>query len=269
MEGHLTSDARDADPFNELTMHLVESHIAVVTLNRPRVRNALSAKMAHQLAEFALAIDANPQIRVAILTGTGDKAFCSGADLNSAQSAGDVQNFIAATATFLFEQRRKPWIAALNGTALGAGAELMMACDLAVASENAVIGLPEVRRGVLAGGGGVFRLPRALPRAVALEMIATGEPLTAKRALELNLLNRVVPADRVFTEATALARTICANAPLAVQESMRIARQALDLSELELRELASQALIRLQSTQDYLEGPSAFLQKRQPVWRGC
>jgi enoyl-CoA hydratase/carnithine racemase len=161
-----------------------------------------------------------------------------------------------------------PTIAAVNGPAVGAGFGVALACDLIVASSAAEFGIPEVKRSLVAAAGGVFLLPRALPKAVALQMIATGEPITAARASHFGLVNEVVPAAEVLTAAFALARKVCANAPIAVRESLGIARRAADLDQDALWELSRAASQRVRETVDFQEGPRAFVEKRPPRWVG-
>lgn len=144
----------------------------------------------------------------------------------------------------------------------------MIACDLIVAAEDGAFGLPEVSRGLTASAGGIHRLPRALPRHVALELIMTADTIDAREAHRHGLVNRLVPADRVVDEALALARRITRNAPIAVRESLRIARLAFDLDDAELRALCEQSRARIAATEDFQEGPRAFIEKREPRWRG-
>src|SRR5262249_43489861 len=164
--------------------------------------------------------------------------------------------------------RTKPWIAAVNGFALAGGCEIALACDLIVAIEEAAFGLPEVKRGLVAGAGGLYRLPRALPKAIALELIMTGAHFDAKRAFHYGLVNRLVPRDQLLPEALKLAAAICANAPIAVRESLSVARQAYDLDDAGLREVSGAASRRNAATEDYKEGPRAFIEKRAPRWSG-
>jgi len=170
-------------------------------------------------------------------------------------------------AGFVHAPRAKPWIAAVHGFALGGGLELSLACDMIVAADNAVFGLPEPKRGILAGAGGVYRLPRAIPRAIALEMLATGAPIDARRAYELGLVNRVIEESQLLGEAIALAEQIAANAPLSVRESLAIGRIAGERHEAELRQLQDAAAKRVMASEDAREGPRAFVEKRAPVWR--
>jgi enoyl-CoA hydratase/carnithine racemase len=152
--------------------------------------------------------------------------------------------------------------------ALAGGFELALACDLIVASEEAAFGLPEVTRGMLAAAGGAYRLLRALPRAVAIELISTGDRLPAKRAHSLNLVNSLAPKGEAVKVASELAQRICRNAPIAVRESLAIARQAFDLDDATLSRYSSEAQARLMQTEDFAEGPRAFVEKRPPRWRG-
>jgi enoyl-CoA hydratase/carnithine racemase len=165
-------------------------------------------------------------------------------------------------------RRTRLWIAAAQGHALAGGLELLLSCDLAVGAETATFGLPEVKRSLVAGAGGVFRLPRVLPRAVALEMIATGDAMPAARMAQFGLLNAVVPQGQVREAALALARRVVVNAPVAVRESLGVARQAMDLTEADLWEVSRGASERVRATEDFQEGPRAFVEKRAPRWSG-
>lgn len=164
----------------------------------------------------------------------------------------------------------KPTIAAVRGFALGGGTEIALASDLVVAAEDATFGLPEVKRGIIAGAGGAFRLAAQLPPKVAMELLLTGDPLDATAARSYGLVNRVVPADRVLAEAIALAERLAANAPLAVQASKRIAR-GIDAGQVETErtswEINEQEMLRLMTSEDAQEGPRAFAEKRAPVWQ--
>jgi enoyl-CoA hydratase/carnithine racemase len=259
------------NPEDVVQFQRVGAHIAVLTLNRPQARNAVNAALAQALERHVKAVEADAQIRVAILTGAGNQAFCAGADLKelaggSAPGARSTPD--GGFAGFVHAPKRKLWIAAVNGAAVAGGFELMLACDLAVASQRAVFGLPEVQRGLIAAAGGIYRLPRSLPRAIALEMIATGDPIDAQRALAWGLVNRVVAPEEVLDSALQLAGRVCANAPFAVAESLAVARRVPDLDEAALRALARDGIDRLVQTDDYLEGPRAFAEHRPPVWTG-
>ncbi|HEX4766762.1 MAG TPA: enoyl-CoA hydratase-related protein [Lichenihabitans sp.] len=244
--------------------------VARVILNRPAVRNAVDGALANALERAVRETEADPEIRVVILTGAGSKAFCAGADLAEVARGNEAALWTrgGGFAGFVEAVRSKVWIAAVKGFALAGGLELMLACDLVVAAEDATFGLPEVKRGLVAGAGGLFRLPRALPRAVAIEMIVTGESIGAGRALALGLINRVAAAGQVDAQARDLARIIAANAPCAVRDSLRIARIAHEGSEADLSRLSGEALSRARSGEDSREGARAFLEKREPRWSG-
>lgn len=244
-------------------------HIALVTLNRPDARNAINAAMTRRLEEIVRVVESEPEIRVSILAAADGKAFCAGADLAEV-AAGRGRSLMTPDggfAGFVFASREKPWIAAVHGNALGGGLELALACDMIVAAENAVFGLPEPKLGLLAAAGGMFRLPRAIPRAIALEMLATGAPIDARRAYALGLVNRVVDEAARIQEALAMAEQIVANAPLAVRESLAVGRIVAERDEAELRRLSEEATARVLASEDATEGPRAFVDKRAPVWK--
>lgn len=245
-------------------------HVARVTLERPQARNAIDAITALNLEHAVELTEADREVRCVILTGAGDQAFCAGADLK-AIADGQAASLVTARggfAGFVHHPRRKPWIAAVNGVALAGGAEIALACDLIVAAEHATFGLPEVRRGLVAAAGGLYRLTRAIPRALAIELILTGDALDAQRARAVGLVNQVVPASELQASAQMLAERICANAPLAVYESLAVARAAFDHEDRVLREMSASAIRSVSSSRDYLEGPRAFLERRPPRWSG-
>lgn len=248
----------------------VAPHVALVTLNRPEARNAVNGALAQALGAAVARVEAEDDIRLAILTGAGPHAFCAGADLKevAAGRGADLYTERGGFAGFVRAPRKKPWIAAAQGHALAGGLELLLACDMAVAAEGATFGLPEVKRSLVAAAGGVFRLPRALPRAIAFEMIATGEPITGTRAEALGLVNAAVPAEQVMAAALALAARITVNAPVAVRESLAIARRATDLEDDALWTLCGDASRAIRETEDFQEGPRAFIEKRAPRWVG-
>lgn len=244
-------------------------HVAVVRLDRPAKRNAITPEMTLSIDYIVKNIESDDTIRAVVLAANGP-VFCTGADLAAvaAGRARDLRTPDGGFAGFVFHPRAKPWIAAVTGPALAGGLELALACDMIVASPDATFGLPEVTRGIMAGAGGVFRLPRRIPRAIALEMIATGRPIDAENAARLGLVNRVVPVARVVDEAIALAETIAANAPLAVAESLAIARAAAEADEAALRSAALAAGERLLASRDASEGATAFVERRSPRWEG-
>ena len=243
--------------------------VARVTLNRPAARNAVNGALARALGEAVRDVEADPTIRVAILAGAG-KGFCAGADLSSVAAGGEAALWTpeGGFAGFVTAARAKVWLAAVRGFALAGGLEIMLACDLVVASTDALFGLPEVKRGLLAGAGGLMRLPRAIPRAVAIEMIVTGEAIRADRAVALGLINRAVLPDEVDAQALAMARLVAGNAPSAVRESLAIARDAHDDGGADLVRRSEEALSRLRQGEDIREGARAFLERRPPRWSG-
>ncbi|MFM0262951.1 enoyl-CoA hydratase-related protein [Paraburkholderia sediminicola] len=243
--------------------------IAIVTLNRPESRNAIDPAVASELDRIVESLESDDDVWAVVLTGAGDKAFCAGADLR-AIATGHINSLWTERggfAGFVLARRTKPWIAAVNGHALAGGLEIALACDMIIADETASLGLPEVTRGLMAVAGGAFRLPRAIPRALALEMITTGRPIDARRALNAGLLNAIAPAGETLQRALDLATCIVANAPLAVRESLNVARLAADLPEHELIAKSNEARDRLSRTEDFLEGPKAFLEKRAAAWK--
>lgn len=245
-------------------------HLVRLTLNRPEARNAVNGAVSEAVADAVRATEADDGVRVVILTGASDQAFSAGADLKEIAAG---RGAAIAPEPFGFgglvkSPRRKPWITAVNGFALGGGLELALACDMVVAAEHAEFGLPEVQRGLAAFAGGVLRLTRRIPRAVALEMIATGAPITAARAQAVGLVNAVAPAGGLQAAALALARRIASNAPVAVRESLVVARRAIDSDESELWKANTDLRQTLAATEDAKEGPRAFVEKRAPRWIG-
>ncbi|MCK1721260.1 enoyl-CoA hydratase-related protein [Bradyrhizobium sp. 141] len=252
-----------------LTRHVAE-HVVQVTINRPDARNAVNRDVAQGLEHAVFHTERDRNIWVVILTGAGDKAFCAGADLKaiSAGSDGGLSTETGGFAGFVHQPRTKPWIAAVNGFALAGGTEIALACDLIIANEQAAFGLPEVKRGLIASAGGLYRLPRALPKAIALELIMTGTHFDAKRAFHYGLINRLVPSAQLMPEALKLAAAICESAPLAVRASLGVAKQAYDLDDAALREASDVASRKNAENEDYREGPRAFVEKRAPRWAG-
>lgn len=249
-------------------------HVAVLTLNRPQALNSVNQALATALGDALERAAAEPAVRAVVLTGAGERAFCAGMDLKAfaaGESAAPLAHPEWGFGGFTRHIIDKPTIAAINGAAFGGGAELVLACDLAIAGRSAKLGFPEVTRGLVAGAGGVIRLQRQIPRKLALEALLTGRPMRAGRALELGLVNQVVDDDSVLAQAIALAEVIAANAPLAVQASKAFVRDAdrfgsdWDAPVWDEQELAVMPLF---SSEDAREGAVAFAEKRPPVWRG-
>jgi enoyl-CoA hydratase/carnithine racemase len=246
----------------------VEPHVALVTLNRPQARNAVNGEVVARMQEVIRATEADADCRVVVLTGAG-AAFCAGADLK-AVAAGRMAEVRSPDGFggFVFAARTRPWIAAVNGPALAGGLELALACEMIVASSEASFGMPEVKRSLVAGSGGLWRLPRSVPRVLAFRMVLTGSPITAREAERCGLVNACVAAGDLLPTALGLAREVAACAPLAVRESMGVVRAAVLAGERELRELAWAGVERVKASNDFLEGPRAFIEKRPPRWQG-
>jgi enoyl-CoA hydratase/carnithine racemase len=247
--------------------------VAIVTLNRPKVLNAVNAELATAAGQALEDAAQDDRVRSVVITGAG-RAFCVGADLKEIARnrsidapgqeqwgfAGIVQHNIA-----------KPTIAAVSGFAVGGGAEIVLACDLAVADEDATLGLPEVRRGLFAAAGGVIRLPRQVPHKIAMELILTGNSISADDAARWGLVNRVAERGTALAQAIMLAEEIAACAPIAVQESKRVALSTLNAGsdwEEEVWLTNSAAIKRVFSSDDAREGARAFGEHREPTWRG-
>lgn len=244
-------------------------HVLVVTIDRPEARNAVNGAVAEGIEAAIDQLEADDDLWVGIITGSGP-VFCAGADLKeiAAGNAASLGTRRGGFAGLVWRERTKPLIAAVNGPALAGGTEIVLACDLVVAADGAAFGLPEARRSLVAAAGGLFRLPRALGSAVAFEAIATGDPIPAARAHQLGMVNQLVPGEEVLDAALALAARVCAAAPLAVRESLAVARRAWEADDRALFEASQEAFATIAATDDFAEGPRAFIEKRDPVWTG-
>jgi enoyl-CoA hydratase len=246
--------------------------LAVVTLDRPKALNALNAQTLGELESVIEDLAADTSVRVVLLAGAGDRAFAAGADIRelAAIPAGEGRAF-ALRGQCVFrriETLGKPVIACIQGFALGGGCELAMACTLRLAADDARLGQPEVKLGIIAGYGGTQRLPRLVGRGAALKMLLSGAMIDAAEALRIGLVDEVVPAADLMTRAEALARAIAANAPLAITETLRAVDEGLSLP-LELALLREAGRFgELSATADKAEGAAAFLEKRPPNWQG-
>lgn len=243
--------------------------IAIITLNRPGKRNAVNADLCDQLRAAVDRLEADSELIVGILRGAG-VAFCGGMDLVAFANGEGAQILFGpgGLAGFVSRRRKKPIVAAVHGAALAGGFELMLACDLVVAAEDCRLGLPEVQRGLVAGAGGALRLGERLPPAAANEILLTGDDFTPIRAMQLGLINRVVPETSVMETALSLARRIAQNAPLSIAASLELAKAATELRHDDLWTLNNRILADIVDTDDAREGAIAFGQKRKAIWRG-
>jgi crotonobetainyl-CoA hydratase len=265
------------DPVQHLAV-LVErrGNVLVVTINRPDARNCVNGAVSIGLGDALQQAQDDADVRAVVITGAGDKSFCAGADLKAISRRENIYHPDHADwgfAGYVHHFIDKPTIAAVNGTALGGGTELALASDLVVAEERAQFGLPEVKVGLLAGAGGVFRIVEQLPRKIGMQMLLTGEPIGAAEAANWGLINQVVPDGTVLDAALALAERITVNAPLSVQASKRIACGADDDGVIPDEEpgwaRTTRGFATLLRTEDAKEGPLAFAEKRPPVWKAC
>jgi enoyl-CoA hydratase len=236
--------------------------VLVVTINRPEAGNSLNPAVGQGLVDALSNAATNPEVRTIVVTGAGEKIFCAGMDLK-AFAAGEDMTLVGAGLAML-AQCPKPVIAAVNGHAMAGGFEVMMRADLVVAADHAKFGIPEVKRGLVAAGGGT-RLPTRIPLQIALEMGLTGEPISATRALELGLINRVVPAAEVMSTALQLAALISANGPLAVQATKRLMLEEVGA---DTSGYVREVTLHVFASADAREGATAFAEKRTPIWTG-
>jgi enoyl-CoA hydratase/crotonobetainyl-CoA hydratase len=239
----------------------VRDAVGLITINRPEARNAIDPETGAGIASALRTVRNDASLRAAILTGAGDRSFSAGMDLRAFASGADMSPF--GEALQMLDECEKPVIAAINGAAVAGGFEIALRCDLIVAVREATFGLPEVKRGLVAAGGGT-RLPRRIPIAVALEMGLTGDPISAEEAQRLGLVNRVVESDELLPAAFELAARIAANGPLAVQATKRLM-----LAEIGPIDMGAIMAIAgpVMASEDAREGATAFAERRPPSWK--
>ena len=244
--------------------------VRVLTINRPHARNAISAALGEALHEAIAAADADRAVRCLVITGAGDRAFSAGGDLKeiAASAAPQIESGARVITRALRHRPAKPFVAAVNGLAYGGGLELVLACDLAVSAAHATFALPEVRRGLIASGGGLVHLPRVVGPRRALQLILTGTPIDALTALDWGLVNDVVPSGTELAAAVELAHVIAGNAPLSVRCSKETALAALTATQHDGWRLSNAAFATVRESPDSKEGPRAFAEGRPPVWSG-
>jgi E-phenylitaconyl-CoA hydratase len=251
----------------------IEDYVATITLNRPEAMNSIDYETRSELRDLWPRIHENDEIRVAILTGAGQRAFCAGNDLKKTMPPKESyaqKTFAEARSNHLLAGMTtdKPIICAVNGVAMGGGMELALACDIRIASENAQFAQSEVRVGTIPGAGGTQRLPRMIAASDAMLMLLTGERIDAAEALRVGLVSKVVPADHLMSTARAIARRIAQNAPLSVRAVKRLVQQGMDMPLQRAMETENYVWGILRDTEDRIEGRRAFQEKRQPVYKG-
>ncbi len=259
---------------SDIVQYEVRGRVAVITLNRPEARNAVNGAVAEGLESAIDRLEADPEVWVGVLTantaGQERPVFCAGADLkeiNSGNAAG-LNTSRGGFGGFAYRERTKPVIVAVDGLATAGGCEIVLAADMVVATTRSAFGLAEVKRNLIAGAGGLFRLPRAIGQAVAMEAILTGEPLAAARAYELGLVNRLVEPGTALEAALTLADAVCQNAPLAVWASRRVVLATPSNDDEALKAMTNREFASVLASEDTSEGLTAFIEKRAPNWKG-
>ena len=259
---------------SDIVQYEVQGRIGIITLNRPEARNAINGDVASGVEAAVDQLEADPEVWVGILTantaGQERPVFCAGADLKAinAGNAGGLATARGGFAGFAYRERTKPIIVAVDGLATAGGCEIVLAADLVVATTRSAFGLAEVKRNLIAGAGGLFRLPRAIGQAAAMEAILTGEPLTAQRAYDLGLVNRLVEPGQAMDAAITLANQITAAAPLAVWASRKVVLAAAHEDDETLKRMTNDEFAGIMASADTKEGLTAFIEKRLPNWQG-
>jgi enoyl-CoA hydratase len=250
----------------------VQGRVALITLNRPEARNAINRQVAQEMEAAIDRLEGDPDVWVGVLRAVtvGDRpVFCSGQDLKALGTPEGLSlTERGGFAGLARRERTKPLIAAVDGLATAGGCEIVLSCDLVVATPRSSFGLAEVKRNLIAGAGGLFRLPWAIGRAAAMEAILTGEPFSGERAYQLGMVSRLAEDGKAVDEAIALAEKICENAPLAVWESRKVVLAADTADEATLWELTNAAMAKMMQSEDLQEGLKAFAEKRAPQWKG-
>jgi enoyl-CoA hydratase len=246
--------------------------VAVVTINRPKVLNALNSQTINELGRVMRELQHDAGVRAVVLTGAGEKSFVAGADINElavlSPSAGQLHARAGQTVFDAIERLGKPVVAAINGFALGGGCELAMACTMRVAADTARLGQPEINLGILPGYGGSQRLPRLVGKGIALEILLSGDMVSAARAYEIGLVNKVVPGSELIVEAKRVAMTLASKAPLAVRYIIEAVNAGSEMPLAEGQYIEATLFGLVASTDDMKEGTKAFLEKRAAAWQG-
>ncbi len=246
--------------------------MATITINRPKALNALNKQTVQEILSRLNDAEADETVKVIVITGTGDKAFCVGLDLKAVKGISAVNgmnlSLLGQELTKKIESLRKPVIAAINGYALGGGLELAMSCDLRIASENAKVGQPELNVGLIPGWGGTQRLPRLVGRGIAKELIFTGKMIDAETAKQLGVLNKVVPPDQLKSVVKELAAELMTKPPIGIQLAKQLINSSIETDLTKGLVQEAQAFGVLASTEDFDEGVAAFIEKRKPQYKG-
>jgi len=259
---------------SDIVQYETRGRTAIITLNRPEARNAVNGDVAAGVEAAIDRMEDDPEVWVGILTanteGQDRPVFCAGADLKAINSgnAGGLSTKKGGFAGFVYRERRKPVIVAVDGLATAGGCEIVLGADLVVASTRSSFGLAEVKRNLIAGAGGLFRLPRAIGQAAAMEVILTGEPITAERAYSLGLVTRLAEPGKALDEALSLAGKICEAAPLAVWASRKVVLAASSADDETLKRMTNEEFAGIMASEDTKEGLEAFIAKRPPNWKG-
>jgi enoyl-CoA hydratase len=258
----------------DIVTYETRERVALITLNRPDARNAVNGEVAEAMESAIDRMEADDDVWLGIIQanteGQAKPVFCAGADLKAINSGAgaSLSTERGGFAGFTYRDRKKPVIVAVDGLATAGGCEIVLAADLVVATTRSSFGLAEVKRNLVAGAGGLFRLPRAIGRSAAMELILTGEPLDAQRAYELGLVNRLVEPGQATEEALRLAAQITAAAPLAVWESRKVVLAAATNDDDTLIKMTNAAMATVMRSEDLSEGLTAFIEKRPPQWKG-
>jgi len=247
----------------------VRGHYAIITINRPQARNAVNGAVANGIEAGIDRLEENDDLWVGIVTGV-PPVFCAGADLKEINSgnAAALQTKRGGFGGIVQREREKPMIAAVDGPALAGGTEIVLACDLVVASRSATFGVPEVKRSLVAAAGGLFRLGRKIPLNIAMECALTGDPITAERAAGFGLVNDFCDDGQALERAMALADRVCANAPIAVRESRKVVLEATNAPDDVGWRMSMEGMAKAMQSADFSEGLTAFIEKRPPNWTG-
>ena len=259
---------------SDIVQYEVRGRVALITLNRPEARNAVNGDVAEGMEAAIDQLEADENVWVGVLQanteGQANPVFCAGADLKAINSgnAGGLNTKRGGFAGYAYRERTKPIIVAVDGLATAGGCEIVLASDLAVATTRSSFGLAEVKRNLIAAAGGLYRLPRAIGRAAAMEAILTGEPISAERAYSLGLVSRLVEPGEATNAAFELAEKITAAAPLAVWASRRVILASAEEDEETLRRMSNEEFAGVMRSEDTKEGLEAFIEKRLPAWKG-